>query len=59
MRRRLFAYLCAARELRPEVGMDLQAHKALALGLQEGPAGQLRQAAQEAVRDLSTYEITV
>ena len=59
VRRRLFACLCAVRELRPEVGMDLQALRVLALGLQEGPAGELRRAAQEAVRDLSNYEIIV
>ena len=56
--KRLFSCLCALRKLRPEVGLDLQIVKFLALRLQEDP-GELRQAVQEAVEDLSACEIMV
>ena len=56
--RRLFSCLCTLRKLRPEVGIDLQMVKVLAMRLQEDP-GELRQAVQEAVEDLSSCEIMV
>ena len=56
--RRLFSCLGALRRLRPEVRMDLQMVKVLALRLQEDP-GDLMQAVQEAMEDLSACEIMV
>ena len=58
--KRLFVCLCALRKLRPEVGaVDLQMVKVLALRLQQEDAGELREAVQEAVEDLSSCGITV
>ena len=48
---RLFSCLCALRTLRPEIGLDLQMVKVLALRLREDP-GELGLAVQEALEDL-------
>ena len=50
--RRLFSCLSALRTLRPEVVLDLQLVKVLALRLKEDP-GELALAVQEALEDLT------
>ena len=50
--KRLFSSLCALRTLRPEVGLDLQVVKVLALRLRKD-ARELGLAVQEALEDLA------
>ena len=50
--KRLFSCLCGLRTLRPEIRLDLQVVKVLALRLREDP-GELGLAVQEALEDLS------